>query len=77
MHITEILAFKVILNGVLYIITIYLKNSIDILINVKLIRYNFDAPDAHFDYSSLFSDAQVEKVGNPKKKNVKTERAVG
>jgi hypothetical protein len=30
----------------------------------------------HFNYSSLFSDAQVEKVGNPKK-NVKTERAVG
>jgi hypothetical protein len=29
---------------------------------------NFDAPDAHFDYSSLFSDAQVEKVGNPEKK---------
>jgi hypothetical protein len=26
----------------------------------------------HFEYSSLFSDAQVEKVGNPKKK-VKTE----
>jgi hypothetical protein len=25
---------------------------------------NFDAPDANFDYSSLFSDAQVEKVGN-------------
>jgi hypothetical protein len=25
----------------------------------------------HFDYSSLFSDAQIEKVGNPKK-NVKT-----
>jgi hypothetical protein len=23
---------------------------------------NFDAPNAHFDYSSLFSDAQVEKV---------------
>jgi hypothetical protein len=29
----------------------------------------------HFNYSSLFSDAQVEKVGNPEKK-VKTERAV-
>jgi hypothetical protein len=29
---------------------------------------------AHFDYSSLFSDAQVEKVGNPEK-NVKTEKA--
>jgi hypothetical protein len=28
---------------------------------------NFNAPDAHFDYSSLFSDAQVEKVGNPEK----------
>jgi hypothetical protein len=38
---------------------------------------NFDAPDAHFNYSSLLSDAQVEKVGNPKNKNVKTERAVG
>jgi hypothetical protein len=31
---------------------------------------------AHFDYSSLFSDAQVEQVKNPGK-NVKTERAVG
>jgi hypothetical protein len=40
-------------------------------------KTNFDAPDAHFDYWSLFSDAQVQKVGNPKKKNVKTERAVG
>jgi hypothetical protein len=39
--------------------------------------YQFDAPDAHFDYSSLLSDAQVEKVGNLKKKNVKTERPVG
>jgi hypothetical protein len=29
---------------------------------------NFDAPDAHFNYSSLFSDAQSEKVGNPGKK---------
>jgi hypothetical protein len=28
---------------------------------------NFDAPDANFDNSSLFSDAQVEKVGNKKK----------
>jgi hypothetical protein len=37
---------------------------------------NFDAPDTHFDYSSIFSDSQVEKVGNPKKK-VKNERAVG
>jgi hypothetical protein len=35
--------------------------------NVKLIRYQFDAPDAHFDYSSLFSGTQAEKVGNPKK----------
>jgi hypothetical protein len=32
-------------------------------LNVKPIR----APDVHFDYSSLFSDDQVEKVGNPKK----------
>jgi hypothetical protein len=29
---------------------------------------NFDAPDVHFDYSSLCSDAQVEKVGNPGRK---------
>jgi hypothetical protein len=29
---------------------------------------NFDAPEAHFDYSNLFNDAQVEKVGNLKKK---------
>jgi hypothetical protein len=28
--------------------------------------------DAHFDYSNLFSDAQVEKVGK-----LKTERAIG
>jgi hypothetical protein len=27
---------------------------------------NFDAPDAHFDYLSLFSYTQAEKVGNPK-----------
>jgi hypothetical protein len=33
MHITEILAFNVILNGVIYII-IYIKNSIDMLINI-------------------------------------------
>jgi hypothetical protein len=31
-----------------------------------------DAPDAHFDYLSLFSGAQAEKVGNPKKNIVKT-----
>jgi hypothetical protein len=33
-------------------------------------KTNFDAPDAHFDYSSFFSDAQVEKVektNKPKK----------
>jgi hypothetical protein len=35
-------------------------------------------PNAHFDYSSLFSDAQIEKVGNPKtKKQNNCERAVG
>jgi hypothetical protein len=28
---------------------------------------NLDAPDAHFDYSSFFSDAQVEKGGKLKK----------
>jgi hypothetical protein len=38
-------------------------------VNVKLIcEKKFYAPDAHFDYSSLFSDAQVEKVGNLKYK---------
>jgi hypothetical protein len=26
---------------------------------------NFDTPDAHFDYLSLFSGTQAEKVGNP------------
>jgi hypothetical protein len=39
--------------------------------DVKL-RYfsniNFDAPDAHFDFLSLFSGTQAEKVGNPKTK---------
>jgi hypothetical protein len=36
--------------------------------NVILIRYQFDAPDAHLDYLhlSLFSGTQAEKVGNPK-----------
>jgi hypothetical protein len=33
---------------------------------------NFDAPDAHFAYLSLFSGTQAEKVGNPKKEIVKT-----
>jgi hypothetical protein len=32
---------------------------------------NVYAPDAHFGYLSLFSDAQVEKVGNPGKKMCK------
>jgi hypothetical protein len=36
--------------------------------NVKLILNKFNAPDERFHYSSLFSDAQVEKVGNPQKK---------
>jgi hypothetical protein len=36
-----------------------------VLLNIKLYVNSLDAPDAHFDYSSLFSDAQVEKVGNP------------
>jgi hypothetical protein len=31
---------------------------------------NFDAPDAHFDYLSLFSGTRAEKVGNPKKKKL-------
>ena len=34
MHITVILAFKVILSGVIFIITIYIKNLIDMLINI-------------------------------------------
>jgi hypothetical protein len=34
MHITVSLAFKVILSGVIFIITIYIKNSIDMLINI-------------------------------------------
>jgi hypothetical protein len=33
---------------------------------------NFDAPDAHFDELSLFSDARAEKVQIREKKNVKT-----
>jgi hypothetical protein len=33
-------------------------------------QFNSDAPDEHFDYSSLFSDAQVEKVGNSKEKKI-------
>jgi hypothetical protein len=38
------------------------------LYNTFLAHYvTLDAPDAHFHYSSLFSDAQVEKVRNPKK----------
>jgi hypothetical protein len=41
-----------------------------LILNVKLIHLsdtNFDAPDAHFDYLSLFSGNQAKKVGNPKK----------
>jgi hypothetical protein len=34
MHITVILAFMVILSGVIFIITIYIKNLIDMLINI-------------------------------------------
>jgi hypothetical protein len=34
MRITVILAFRVILSGVIYIITIYIKNSIDMQINI-------------------------------------------
>jgi hypothetical protein len=40
--------------------------SNDLLKDVQYIT-NFDAPDAHFDYSSLFSDVQVEKVQIRKK----------
>jgi hypothetical protein len=35
MHITVILAFKVILGEDIYIITIYIDNSIDMLINIE------------------------------------------
>jgi hypothetical protein len=37
---------------------------------------NFDAPDAHFDYANLFSDARSKKLEIGKKKE-KTERTVG
>jgi hypothetical protein len=43
--------------------------------HVKLIRYKFDAPDAHFDYLSLFSGTQAEKVGNTKKNSENCIRA--
>jgi hypothetical protein len=36
---------------------------------------SFDAPEAHFDHLSLFSDAQAKKVGNQKKKCENIERA--
>jgi hypothetical protein len=39
--------------------------------NENLNVTNVDAPDPHFHYSSLFSDDQVEKVVNPKKKKNK------
>jgi hypothetical protein len=53
-----------------------LTDQLSLVDNVKLNKYvtNFDAPDAHFDYSSLFSDAQVKKVGNPRKKKKKKRR---
>jgi hypothetical protein len=38
MHITVILAFKVILSGAIYVITIYTKNSIDMLINIDCLE---------------------------------------
>jgi hypothetical protein len=44
MHITVILAFKVILNKVLYNIIIHIKNSIDILINLDY----FEIENRHF-----------------------------
>jgi hypothetical protein len=44
--------------------------------HVKLIGYKFDAPDAHFDYSSVFSDAQVKKL-EIRKKKWKLKEAVG
>jgi hypothetical protein len=34
MHITVILAFRVIFSGIIYMITIYIKNSIDMLTNI-------------------------------------------
>jgi hypothetical protein len=38
----------------------------------KTIKYinNFHAPDAHFDYSSLFSDALLKKLEIRKKQDV-------
>jgi hypothetical protein len=33
-----------------------------------LYNTNFHAPDAHFDYLSLFSGTEAKKFGNPKKK---------
>jgi hypothetical protein len=44
---------------------VYMENWSNVKLNYDT---NFDAPDAHFDYSSLFSGTQDEKVGNPKKK---------
>jgi hypothetical protein len=35
----------------------------------KLNTINFDTPDAHFAYLSLFSSTQAENVGNPGKKS--------
>jgi hypothetical protein len=43
-------------SGPLDIMKVFLYN------NENLYVTTFDAPDAHFNYSSLLSDAQVEKV---------------
>jgi hypothetical protein len=43
--------------------------NLDLIVSLHvLIDTNFDAPDVHFDYLSLFSGTQAEKVGNPEKK---------
>jgi hypothetical protein len=41
----------------------FLQCKTKLLLRIKYVT-NFDAPDVPFDYSSLFSDAQVEKFGN-------------
>jgi hypothetical protein len=47
---------------------LYSKIKLD-MSRCKTKANNFDTPDAHFDYSNLYSDAQVDKVGNSKKKS--------
>jgi hypothetical protein len=37
-------------------------------IDIDIYYTKCDAPDAHFNYLSLFSNVHAEKVGNPEKK---------